>query len=183
MEQDHFNQKPKRDAQFISPPNMLKSKVGEGGLTDAILNRAQELLENNTEDFKPLAEIYLEQMENGLKSAKNSINENTDESKSEALIVQILYPCVQLKANGGMFHYQLVTNIANIFVQFMEVVERLDTETLEIAQAFCTSIRIVINGQIKGDGGHKGKALIDELNRACTRYFEKHKDNIDFDKN
>ncbi|MDH5723517.1 MAG: hypothetical protein OEY94_09380 [Alphaproteobacteria bacterium] len=182
MEQDHFNQKPKRDAQFITPPNTLKSKVGDGGLTEVILNRAQDLLENNTQDFRPLAEIYLEQMQNGLQSAQNALTADTDENKNEKLIAQILYPCVQLKANGGMFHYQLVTDIANVFVKFMEVVERLDAETLEIAQAFYTSIKLIINGQIKGDGGPKGKALMDELNSACKRYFEKHKEKINIDK-
>ncbi len=180
MDPHHFNQKPKRDAEFITPPNMLKNKVGNGGLSDSILNRAQELLENNTEDFRPLADIYLQQMENGIKTARSA--SATNEKDIERLIAGILYPCMQLKANGGMFHYPLVTNIAHIFVQFMEVVERLDEETLEIAQAFYTSVKIVVNGQIKGDGGIKGTALINELNSACERYFEKHKDNIDFDK-
>lgn len=180
MEETHFNQKPKRDAHFITPPNLIKDKIGDGGLSEAILNRAQDLLENNTEDFRPLAEMYLEQMANGIKAAEQV--QGANEKKTEELIVPILYPCMQLKANGGMFRYQLVTTIANIFVQFMEVVERLDAETLDIAQAFHTSIKIVIAGQIKGSGGPQGKALIDELSGACERYFEKHKDNIDFDK-
>ena len=45
---DHYSQKPRRNAEFIKPPNMLKTKVGTGGLSEEILSRAQDLLENNT---------------------------------------------------------------------------------------------------------------------------------------
>ncbi len=179
MDIKHYNQTPKRNAEFINPPNILKAKVGSGGLNAQIIDRAQKLLENHTIDFTPLAEIYLEQMENGINNAKN-IKES---SECEDRISEILFPCVQLKSNGAMFHYPLITRIADRFVQFMEVVERLDKETIEIAQAFHTTMKIVVAGQIKNDGGEQGDALVEELNSACMRYFEKHKDNIDFNKN
>lgn len=178
MSEKHFNQKPVRDAEFITPPNIIKAKVGNGGLSEAIISRAQAVLEMHAEDFKPLAEIYLEQMRNGISNAKD-IEGGTDK---EEHIAQILFPCVQLKANGAMFKYSLITQIADLFVQFMEVVERLDSETLEIADAFYTTIRIVVNGKITGDGGDQGKKLTEELNNACKRYFEKHKETINFKK-
>lgn len=176
----HYNQQPKRKATFIKPPNILKAKVGFGGLNDQILDRAQKLLEEQASDFKPLAEVYLDRMRSGISSARES---EEDTSTDEDTIAQILFPCVQLKANGGMFHYPLVTRIADRFVQFIEVVERLDHETLDIAEAFYTTIKIVVNGEIKGDGGVQGEALVSELNNACMRYFDKHKETIDFDKN
>lgn len=181
MDIKHYNQKPVRSAEFIMPPNIIKAKVGSGGLNDSILDRAQQLLESNTVDFSPLAEIYLKNMMQGIESAKQELLKNeaiTDESK----ISQILYPCVQLKANGGMFHFPLVTRAADRFVQFMEVVERVDMESLEIALAFHTAIRVIVASRIKGDGGTQGNALIEELNNACMRYFEKHKNTIVFEK-
>lgn len=182
MDIKHYNQPPKRDAEFINPPNLLKAKVGNGGLSDAILDRAQKLLESNTVDFAPLAQIYLDAMMKGIETVKAASDEDK-KNNTEKLIAGILYPCVQLKANGGMFHYPLVTRIADRFTQFMEVVDRLDRETLEIAEAFHTTIRVVVAGKIKGDGGAHGEALVNELNNACMRYFEKHKDTIDFEKN
>ena len=173
MDIKHYNQKPVRNAKFINAPNILKAKVGIGGLSDTILERAQKLLENHTEDFRPLGEIYLKQMKDGIDSAA-ALGKATN---SEADIARILFPCVQLKANGAMFHYPLITRIAERFVQFMEVVEKLDEETLEIARAFHTTIKIVVASQIKGDGGEQGESLVEELNNACMRYFEKHKEN------
>src|SRR6185436_4324826 len=99
----HFNQKPRRKAEFIKPLNILKSKVGYGGLGDDILSKAQVLLENNTVDFQPLAEMYLANMMRGIEHAKNP----PKETDGEALIAGMLYPAMQLKANGGMFRYHL----------------------------------------------------------------------------
>ncbi len=174
----HYNQEPKRNAEFITPPNTLKAKVGSGGLSDQILDRAQELLEKHTIDFTPLAELYLDRMKTGIDDAKSLMKNN----ESEDLIAQILIPCVQLKANGAMFHYPLVTRVADRFVQFMEVVDHIDEETISIAEAFYTTIKIVVASKIKNNGGTQGEALVDELNNACKRYFDKHKDNIKFKK-
>jgi hypothetical protein len=80
---------------------------------------------------------------------------------------------MQLKANGGMFHYDLVTKIAERFIQFMEVIENLDEEALEIITAFHTTIRAIILGRIRGDGGKRGDELLVALIDACTRYFDK----------
>ncbi len=174
MDNEHYNQKPRRKAEFINTPNLLKAKVGSGGLNEQIIQRAQQLLEKHAEDFAPLADIYLTRMKAAIDDAQSS--EVTD-AELEDKITDILVPCVQLKANGAMFHYQLVTRIAGKFAQFMEVVDCLDNEILNIANAFHTTIKIVVAGKIKGDGGEQGEALIEELDNACNRYFKKHNKN------
>lgn len=169
----HFNMAPRRNAEFITPPNNLRVKVGYGGLTEDVLNKAQDLLENNTADFRPLGEMYLNSMMHGVAMVKEEPNSTTSD---DSIIAHILFPAMQLKANGGMFHYQLVTEISDRMIQFLEVIEEIDPEALEIVQAFHTTIRAVILGQIKGDGGDRGKALLKALVDACYRYFEKHPD-------
>lgn len=172
---EHYNQIPKRKAEFINPPNTLKQKVGSGGISDEILNKAQELLENNTVDFLPLGEMYLNTLMKGIEKTKNA---HPDED-TEHLITLMLYPGMQLKANGGMFHYPLVTKIADKLIQFLEVIDEPDNEAIEIVMAFHTTIRAVVLGRITGDGGRHGEELIDALNKACMRYFErssKHRD-------
>lgn len=170
----HFNQPQKRNAEYIKPSNLIKAKVGDGGLADTILDRAQKLLETNSVDFGPLAEIYLTRMKEGIQRAEKA---KKDED-IEYLIAGILYPCAQLKANGGMFHYPLVTRIAGRFVQFMEVIDSVDPASLEIAEAFHTTIKAVVSAKVKGDGGQYGDELVDALNGACMRYFEKHQKDL-----
>ncbi|MGB4106769.1 MAG: hypothetical protein WBK55_03110 [Alphaproteobacteria bacterium] len=170
MTDQHFRQKPRRNAEFIKPPNMLKTKVGSGGLGDDILSKAQDLLENNTVDFQPLAEMYLATLMKGIDLAK----EADPGDDQEYVISRMLYPGMQLKANGGMFHYPLITRIADKLIQFLEVIERVDIEVVEIVMAFHTTMRAVVMGRVSGDGGKHGTELMRALNEACMRYFDKY---------
>lgn len=165
-----YKQPRRRKAEFITPPNMLKEKVGDGGLSDEILIKAQDLLENNAVDFRPLGDMYLESLHNGVTYARRATKNGDDH---EALIATMLYPAMQLKANGGMFHYPLITRVADKLIQFLEVIEHPDAEVLEIVEAFHTSIRAILHGQVKGEAGRYGDELEKALMDACFRYFEK----------
>lgn len=112
----HFNQTPRRKADFIKADFSLKNKVGTGGLSDDILSKAQALLENNAVDFLPLGEMYLGALMRGIERAQKKYGEED----SESLITNMLYPAMQLKANGGMFHYQLVNKIADKLMQALD---------------------------------------------------------------
>lgn len=169
----HFNQEQRRQAEFTMPPNTLKSKVGSGGLSDDVLSKAQKLLEDNTVDFIPLGDLYLEGLNDGINVCKTA----GAADDNEYLISTMLYPSVQLKANGGMFHYPLISEIADKLIQFLEVIEEPDIEALEIIIAFHTTMNAVLRGKVAGDGGKHGEALLSALNSACLRYFGKHPDN------
>lgn len=170
MSDTHYNQEPKRRAEFIKPPNTLKAKVGDGGLGENILNKAEALLQNNSVDFLPLAEIYLDSLMKGIDHAKEAFTEEDH----ELLISHMLYPAMQLKANGGMFHYPLITDIGDKLIQFLEVIDEPDIEAIEIVLAFHTTMRAVVKARIQGSGGPEGKELNKALIEACERYFEKH---------
>ena len=94
-EVEHFNQKPRRKAEFMKPVNVLKSKAGYGGLDDEILNKAQALLENNSVDLLPMAEMYLSSMMRGIERARNP----APDKDGEILIAGMLYPGFGEKRN------------------------------------------------------------------------------------
>lgn len=169
---NHYQQKQRRKAEYIKPPNLLKAKVGSGGLSDDILVKAQALLENNTVDFQPLAELYLNSLFSGIERTRKDLQDG----ETEFHIASMLYPAMQLKANGGMFHYPLVTTIADRLVQFLEVIELVDEDAVEIVLAFHTTLRAVIMGKVQGDGGTHGADLIAALDQACMRFFERYPD-------
>ncbi len=175
IETPHFSQVQRRKAEFIRPPNTLKNKVGSGGLSEEILDKAQALLENTTVDFRPLGEMYLDSLMKGIERAQ-SAGKNAE---PEEIIAGMIYPGMQLKANGGMFHYPLVTRLADRLIQFLEVIEEPDKDAVEIVSGFHTTMRAVIIGQVKGDGGRYGIELVNALEDACYRYFERHADNVE----
>jgi hypothetical protein len=164
----HFNQKPRRKAEFIKPVNTLRTKVGYGGLGDDILIKAQAVLENNTVEFQPLAEMYLATMMRAIEYASNP----TEGEDNETLIGGMLYPAVQLKANGGIFQYPLVTRISEKLLQFLEVIAEPDEDAVEIVLAFHSTLRAVLTGRVAGSGGKSGDELMQALEDACMRYFE-----------
>lgn len=159
-------QKKVRKAELISPPNRLKEKVGSGGIDENVLNKAQALLENNTVDFKPIASMLMELLAEAVTDAKNG------NIKGETAIEAMIYPAMQLKAQGTMFHYPLVTEISNILVNFLETVTMVDKDVLDLVVAHKMSINAVLASQIKGDGGKVGKDLRDALMDACNRYYK-----------
>lgn len=165
----HYNQKPRRKANFIMPQNKLKQKLGSGGLSQDIINKAQKLIENNTYDFRPDAEEILDRMERTIVDTRQS-----QEQDQEDIIQQLMFPVMQLKTSGGMFHYETVTDISDRLVQFLEVVEKIGEPELEVIEGFYSTLRAIFAAELKGDGGPQGQQLYNALLKACNRYFEKY---------
>ena len=164
--------KKQRKAVFIKPLNTLRAKVGYGGLNDNILDKAQTVLENNSVDFLPMAEMYLSGMMQGIERAGNPAPGDDDET----LIAGMSYPAMQLKANGGMFSYSLVSRIGDMLIQFLGVIAAPDKDAIEIVLAFHTTMRTILKSRISGLGGKHGDELKQALESACRRYFERDAD-------
>lgn len=166
MSQDIFPQQQKiRNAELISPPNRLKEKVGSGGIDETVLMKAQELLERNTINFEPIANMLMDLLVEAIADAK------AGDLKGEEAIEAMIYPAMQMKAQGSMFHYPLVSDISHILVNFLETVETMDRDVLDIVIAHKMSIKAVLASHLKGDGGKTGKELREALMEACGRYY------------
>ncbi len=170
----HFDQKPRRQAEFMRPVPELKEKVGSGGLGDDILRRAESILENNTTDFSPLAEMYITTLTKALDNARNAI---PSREYHEYAITVMIYPAMQLKANGGMFRFPLVTLLADKMVQFLEVIDTIDIDVIDLTEAFIITIRAVMASQIRDNKHPQGQELLSALDGACRRYFSRHPEN------
>lgn len=166
MSQELFPQQQKiRRAELISPPNRLKEKVGSGGIDEAVLMKAQELLEKNTINFEPIANMLLDLLVEAIADAKAGT------TKGEEAIEAMIYPAMQMKAQGSMFHYPLISDISHILVNFLETVEDMNRDVLDIVVAHKMSIKAVLASHLKGDGGKTGKELREALMEACGRYY------------
>lgn len=158
---------------FTTPPNFLKLKVGEGGIPAYILKQCQEFLESNPVDFAPFAKRFLDD----LTQAKKNIEENQglDPKATMSHITNII---MQLKGNGSMFHYQLISMISDVMLRFLEKAQKLDEDFLEIFTVYVRVLGIIVNSQLRGNGGKEGYILTQELQNACIRYYTKY--NISF---
>lgn len=148
------------------PENHLKKKVGSGGFDPASLTSAQNMIENNTVDFAPLALEMSNELAALLAKARSKDLDETD------LMDKIMYPIMQLKAQGGLFHYPSISAISHIVIDFLENIPELDEISIEIAEVYQKSINLIVAMKIKDENSREAKALCQEMDKACNRYYK-----------
>ncbi len=156
-------------AELLKPKNEIKQKAGTGGLEQQIIERAQNKIENNDVDFKPIANEFLNMLDKAIANTRNGLLTGPKALES------IIYPAMQLKAQGGMFHYPLVTEIADIMVNFMETLNALDSDAIDIAEAHRKTLQVIVAKDIRGTQGPVPEQFRNALNDACARYYKLHK--------
>lgn len=153
---------------YFSPPNTLKQKVGSGGIPSHLITRCQQFLENNAVDFVPFATKHLDE----LADIKNKIEAKTVDGKTAmARIVNVI---MQLKSNGSMFRYQLISMISDVMLRFMENVKTVNDDFAAILNMYNKILEIILAKRLQGNGGKEGIALAQELNASCARYYGKY---------
>ncbi len=160
--------KSKSKAKFITPPNILRQKIGYGGLPTAQLEKAQTFLEKVEVNFPLIAKRFLSALADAVKGARSG-KLNTD----DALLV-MTDAAMELKANGGMFGYRLVTEISGVILNFLETIDELNDDALDLIEAHYQTLNVIVANDLKGTGGKEGRALAQELYDACNRYYKKY---------
>lgn len=156
------------DVKIITPRHVLREKIGYGGIDPVLLDRAEEFIASNDVVFQPFAVDFLGRLTRAIEDARKSGLRDKD------TIDLIARPVMELKANGGMFGYPLVSNVADILLNFMEGLEELNDDAVEIIDVHVKTLNVIVASDLSGKGGKEGKHLADELYDACRRYEKKH---------
>lgn len=152
--------------QVIKADRVLQAKVGTGTISEEIISRAQGVMDNNDVDFAPMAKGFLSELGESVEKARGG--ENMDEC------VKVMTESVmQLKGNAKTFRYDLIGNLANVMLDFLENVEQLDNDAIEIVGAHHKTLSAIVIKKMTGDGGAYGTQMEEELRSACERYFAK----------
>lgn len=160
------------NVRFITPRNTLKEKVGSGGIAPERVIQAQQKIESDAFDFLPVAKTLIRELEQHVSEAKTIDSSNSQEQQET--LDKIRETIMELKANGGMFKYQLISDVASISLRFVEDIKTLNDDVFEMLDAHVKTFNAMTASALKGDGGAAGAVLVDELVKANTRYFEKH---------
>lgn len=153
---------------IIKASKELQLKAGTGEINPELVRLADQYLQDNNEDYTPLALEALariahlhEQMKKDIPTAKNYLPE---------LVAAIM----QLKANGKMFRYDLISMLAGHVLDCFENIEDVDADMLDLNSVHLASQQLILARKIRGDGGALGIQLNLELKEACQRYYKKH---------
>lgn len=151
--------------QKIKANHVLQAKVGFGIIDEETLKQAQSVIDKNDFNFAPIASMFLGQLNDGLDIAKN---ESVTNRRS---IERLINPVMQIKANARIFKYDLLGNLATIMLDFLEKLNELDSDVIEIVDAHHKTLSHIVTSEMKGGGGQIGTSLETELSGACTRYM------------
>lgn len=154
---------------IITPRHILREKMGHGGIDPVKLKHAQDYIDNNDADFEPYAIGFLSRIDNAINSARDQ------GILDRSAINSIIRPVMDMKASGAMFKYALLSEIADILLNFLEDIDTLDADAMEIIAVNRKTMQVIVSGKLKGDGGKQGRALTSELYGAVERYHKKHK--------
>jgi hypothetical protein len=161
---ENFETKQFQNAEIIKTPNTLKKKVGSGGFDQATLLKAEKTIAENKIDFTPTAQEFINLMSDTIGQAQAAL------IVGERAVESLIYPAMQLKAQGAMFQYPLITDIAESLVNFLETLHSVNQDVLDIVAAHKKTISIIIQKQMKSSDTPEAIALKNELNKACERY-------------
>ncbi|MCB1556772.1 MAG: hypothetical protein KDJ15_05610 [Alphaproteobacteria bacterium] len=155
-------------ARYYTPPNFLREKVGSGGIDPKILNKAQTFLDEHDVEFAPFAARFLAMLEEAIRDVRSG------KLTGKAALSALTGPIMELKANGGMFRYRLVTEIAGVILNFLENLDELNEDALHLVDAHRKTLDVIAMNNLKGDGGAEGRKLAMALYEACRRYYAKY---------
>jgi hypothetical protein len=145
----------------------LQKKAGTGTIDQRRVASSQALIDNNQVDFAPLCHAILEKLREGLEQAKDS------SVTMQHLKESLTKPVMELKANATTFGYTLIGSLANVMLDFLESIVVMDDDAIEIVRAHHKTLHLIITRKMSGDGGPFGAQLVNELQNACERYYNK----------
>lgn len=156
-----------KKSRTVKASTMLQAKVGLGPLDPKVISRCQDVIDNNTVDFAPMAKECLTRMQGIIKKAQAGTLNKT------AAVTAMTEPVMQLKAHASIFRYALVGNLAGIMLGFLESIEEMDKDVIAIVDAHHQTLKSIVNNKMEGNGGKAGEQLKAELYDACRRYYAK----------
>ena len=153
------------DVKLVKPENTLKKKVGDGGFNKEDIKRAQDAIDNTDIDFAPQGLLLLDR----LKETLGDIRSGKIKSGRVALD-ELIYPLLQLKAQGGMFNYPTITQITTDILLFLEDIKKIDKDLLKIMDSYHQSAKIILEHNLKDVQSATAVQIANELKAVCTRY-------------
>lgn len=159
-------------ARIYKATKELQQKAGTGTVNERLVTAAQQTLESNIGDFKPMAKELLDNLQAAVSKMKASPDKATDE-KQEAVV-----PVMQIKANAPMFGYKSVGQLASILLDFLEELKIFDIAAVEIVSACHQSMSLMIAKNIKSAEDQVTMIMRKEIATVIARYKDKFPQNL-----
>ncbi len=150
--------------QLITPPNLIKARVGAGlGVDTELAKRADAAVQNLQGEFLVRVAAAVSEIAAQLTLAETSLEERVE------CATEILRIADELRTQGAAFGYPLVSDICTSLCRYIEKLDAPENLTGEIVFAHIDVLRSIAGNAIEGDGGRVGQDLVDSLNELVAR--------------
>lgn len=156
----------------FEPGRRLARKLGGrpgmvGEVPMGIVDQAEAVLNRTQSKFAEWAGAYIESLTALTKEATGE----GDLAKREETFARINIIAHELRGQGGMFGYPLVTTIGKMLYVATLQGHPDDDRATEIVLCHIDALRAVLNDEMTGDGGVVGRDLIKGLKAAIAKHL------------
>jgi len=156
------------DVEIISPPNVIKSKVVEGGpgAVDAdTLQRAESVISDETDSYFELVKEDLVKLQLGVSDLKSNIEE------PQQALEQIFFVAHNIKGQAGSFGFDILTQIADRLCRIIEYLDSVNPKELKVIELCILAMKLIVVQSKNGSDEKEGQALIEGLDLVIVKFF------------
>ena len=155
------------DYQLITPPNLLKAKVGGGGVAKGVdvdaVHQASSAIASMADDFADRVSLEIAMV------MKLSHDLEDDPSRAMKIGFKICRIAREVGDQGETFGFDLISEVSLSLTNYISNLSEPDLLNGDVVRAHADAMRAVIKNKVKGDGGPVGVELVQSLNKLVAR--------------
>lgn len=154
--------------QIIKADKRLARRIGYGPLDKKMVISCDQAMRASalSQDFSLIAQEFLNTLEEAIEDSRQDLK-NADN------ISNMRSPVMQLKAQAKTFNYDLVGRLAGIMLSFLESIQVIDSDVIDIVDAHHKTLSNIVSKRMEGSAGQRAALFERELNNAVKRYYDK----------
>jgi hypothetical protein len=156
----------KHPIEVFMPPNMLKAKVGSGGLDSAAIKRAEQAFDELKHQFGD----WIVEDVNRLVQRRDLYQALTN----EATLSDLYRASHDLRGQAATFDFPMVARVAASLCKLTDDTNYGLELPIALINAHVDAIKIIVRDAIKDPTDQMATALATEMERQVNAFLEKH---------
>ena len=149
------------------PKNALAAKLSDSKVNDDELDRRIAMAEM---DLQSVADGFADWAASDIAAALKELDRVENGAGDEESLKSIFRIAHDIKGQGSTFGFPLVTEISAPLCDFLRSISAVpSTNGIIAVKAHLTALHVVLEQNIKGDGGAMGRQLLDKLAAVMAR--------------
>jgi hypothetical protein len=156
----------KRPIEVFMPPNMLKAKVGTGGLDSSAIKRAEAAIDDLKDEFGAWIVADVNRLVDTRDGYKAQTNADT--------LGNLYRASHDLKGQASTFDFPLVARVASSLCKLTDDTTFGLELPIALINAHVEAIKVIVREEVKDPTHQTGTVLAGELEQQVGAFLQKH---------